>query len=106
MFRDSPVSYIPIREPFFASIGTVAASPSLQADFIPAIAARRIEPASVRVAVQDAEGKALPAAIEIDRPLDGAILSGSTDDRGEMQFTGLFASGDLRRSRLPRDLRW
>ena len=77
-----------IIEPYFANLGVIAASHCYETDFVPEFAARWIEPASARVTVLDAAGRPLHAVVEIGWRRD-AKISGSTDDNGQILFTGL-----------------
>jgi protocatechuate 3,4-dioxygenase beta subunit len=92
--------------PFYAISGTLAASPSLNNEFIPSLTTRREEPASALFLVQDAAGKPLHAAVQIDGGVDFVTALGSTNERGEVRFTGLsthgtYFSGDTARAFAP-----
>ena len=103
-YRESPISGFPFGEPFLAVNGTVAASPNLLTDFVPTLTVRRVEPASAKISVRDGAGKPLRAVVEIDRPLYFADASASTDENGEVLFTGLYAWDDyIVRAFIPGD---
>ena len=102
-YRILPVKTIPISPPFIACIADVAVSPLLDKGFMPSITARRIEPASVKIVVKDAAGKPLQVPVELDRPLGSAVVSGSTDENGQIVFAGLYGGYDyIARAFAPR----
>jgi hypothetical protein len=93
-FPGSPLSSFPTREPYFLAAGTLAASNNLDAGFVPSFTARRIEPASARIQVEDAAGKPLRAAVQIERITFDPEASGETDESGSIRFAGLFTVND------------
>jgi hypothetical protein len=82
-------------EPYFAAMETLAVSHLLQTGIVPEFTARWIDPASVRVKVEDKDGKPMRAAVSIDRPEYDSNFCGSTDANGEILFAGLFSQGDF-----------
>lgn len=92
MFRDSPITYFPVHPPYFLSSGTLALSPNLYEADPPSFTARRIEPGSARIVVQDAEGNPVHATVDIMRS-SSVTASGTTGDDGVVLFKGLY-TGD------------
>jgi len=89
MYRDSPVTSFPIYPPYFEASGVIATSPNLTGTDAPVFTARRIEPGSLHLAVQDAEGNPIHATVEI-RTFWELMASGTTDDQGSIEFSGLY----------------
>jgi hypothetical protein len=99
MFRDSPIYSYPMSEPYFLAHGTVAISPNLGEDEIPAFTAQWAEAASVKILVRDGDGKPIRAVVEINRSRTSMMMagptvaSGATDEEGSIVFKGL-STGD------------
>lgn len=90
MYRDVPVTSIPIREPYYLAPGYLAASALLDRQNVPSFTARRIEPGSARIRVQDVNGRPLHVTVLlIATGGGGRTVSATTDDQGEVLFSGL-----------------
>jgi len=89
MYRDAPITSFPIHPPYFQASGIIAVSPSLKDARPPVFTARRIEPGSARIAVQDETGKPLQATVEIWR-YSTIAASATTDGEGAVLFKGLY----------------
>ncbi len=88
-YRDSPVDSFPFPEPYFLAAGFVAASPNLGSGNVPVFTAHRVERGSVRIVVQDADGKPLKVTVQMNSSSAGEARSGTTDENGELVFAGL-----------------
>jgi protocatechuate 3,4-dioxygenase beta subunit len=91
MFRDSPITFFPLRPPYFQASGTLALSPNLP-DHPATLRARHVEPGSARIVVQDSTGHPIHATVQIMCSSSLAV-SGTTDDQGVVLFKGLY-TGD------------
>ena len=87
MFRDWPIDIFPIQEPYFLASGYLATSPNLDGGHPPVLNARRMDPGSVRLVVEDIHGK--PCQVTIQVYSGGDQFFGTTDENGEIVFTGL-----------------
>jgi len=88
-FRDSALHTFPIREPYFLASGYVAVSPNLDSRRAPTFHALRVEPGSARITVQDVSGDPLRVSVKISDAFSSDSFSGTTDDHGQIIFTGL-----------------
>lgn len=89
MFRDSALHTFPIQEPYYLASGYVAASPNLDSRNVPIFQGLRIEPGSAKITVQNLSGNPLRVSVQLSDGFGGDKFSGSTDERGEITFTGL-----------------
>lgn len=92
MYRDSPITSFPIYPPYFGASGVLAVSPNLRDTGPPVFTARRIEPGSLRVVVQDSDGRPVRATVDIMRA-SSVAFSATTDDQGVVLFRGMY-TGD------------
>jgi hypothetical protein len=88
-YRKPPLQVFPPQPPFFGTVSTVAVAPILENGYRPTFRSYQIQPGSVRIAVKDAAGKPVRVPAEIDRPFNSPVQAGSTDENGEIVFTGL-----------------
>jgi hypothetical protein len=86
-FRDWPGDTLPDRQPYFHASGHLAISPNLQGNPPPILNARWLAPGSVRVHVEDSQGK--PRQVTVHVYHDSDRFFGTTDEDGQIVFTGL-----------------
>jgi hypothetical protein len=91
VYRDTPIASSPIRGPYFLAAGYLATSPNLDGTNLPVFTARWIEPPSARIQVQDTDGNPLHVTVHVSNGAWSESFSATTDERGEVLFTGLTA---------------
>lgn len=87
-YIDAPGASSSNAGPYLLAAGHVAISPNLENVDPPVFTARRIEPPSARILVQDVNGKPIHVTVHVT-DYGNSGFSATTDDHGEALFTGL-----------------